>query len=55
MPELANVFKRCGITFFQVSGFLEGDSAAWTQVDDWVDAARVVHVMEHNRLGAMGN
>ena len=55
VPEIANVFKRCGITFFQVSGFLEGDSTAWTQIDDWVDAARVVHVMEHNRLGAMGN
>jgi L-arabinose isomerase len=54
VPEIANVLKRCGITFFQVSGFLH-DSTAWAEIDDWVDAARVVHVMEHNRLGAMGN
>jgi L-arabinose isomerase len=54
VPEIANVFKRCGITFFQVSGFLQ-DSAAWAEIDDWVAAARVVHVMERNRLGAMGN
>lgn len=55
VPEIASVLKRCGITFFQVSGHLDGDAAAWTQIDDWVDAARVVQVMEHNRLGAMGN
>ena len=54
VPEIANVFKRCGITFFQVSGFMQ-DSTAWSEIDAWVDAARAVHVMEHNRLGAMGN
>jgi len=54
-PEIANAFKRCGITFFQVNGFLQADSTAWAEIDDWVEAARVVHTMEHNRLGAMGN
>jgi L-arabinose isomerase len=55
MPEIANVFNRCGIAFHQITGMLEGDPAVWTQIDQWVDAARVAHVMEHNRLGIMGH
>ena len=55
VPEIASVLQRSGIPFFQVSGHLDGDASSWKQIDDWVDAAHVVHVMEHNRLGAMGN
>jgi L-arabinose isomerase len=55
VPEIANVLKRCGIPFFQVSGHLDDDSAAWAQIEDWLAAARVVQVMEHNRLGVLGN
>ncbi len=54
VPEIANVLQRSGISFFQISGHLD-DASTWNQIDDWVDAARVVQVMEHNRLGAMGN
>jgi len=53
LPEIANVFRRCGIPFFQVSGILE-DPAAWEEISGWLEAARVAHAMEHNRLGAMG-
>ncbi len=55
VPELANVFNRCRIPFFQVTGMLENDPVAWNEVAEWIDAARVAHVMEHNRLGVMGN
>jgi len=55
VPEIANVFQRCGIPFFQVSGILEDDPIAWGEIGEWVEAARVAHVMEHNRLGVMGH
>jgi L-arabinose isomerase len=55
VPELSNVFRRCNIPFFQVTGMLDNDSAAWDEIQEWLDAARVVHTMEHNRLGVMGH
>lgn len=55
VPEIANVFRRCRIPFFQVTGTLDDDPVAWTEISDWVEAARVAYVMEHNRLGAMGS
>ena len=55
VPEIANVFNRCRIPFFQVSGTLENDPAVWTEIAQWIDAASVAHIMEHNRLGVMGH
>jgi L-arabinose isomerase len=55
VPEIANVFKRCHIPFFQVSGMLENDPVVWAEIAQWIDAARVAQVMEHNRLGVMGH
>lgn len=55
VPELANVFKRAGIRFHQVTGVLNADDSVWTEVADWIDAARVAFVMSHNRLGLMGH
>ena len=55
VPEIANVFHRCRIPFFQVTGMLDDDPVAWGEIADWVEAARVAQVMEHNRLGVMGN
>lgn len=55
VPEIANVFNRCRIPFFQVTGQLMDDPNCWREVDDWIEAARVAHVMEHNRLGVMGH
>jgi L-arabinose isomerase len=55
VPEIANVFNRCRIPFFQITGMLEGDPVVWQEVDDWLAAARVAHAMEHNRLGVMGH
>src|SRR6202166_3536037 len=55
VPEIANVFNRCWIPFFQVTGMLTNDPVAWDEIGEWIEAARVAHVMEHNRLGVMGN
>jgi L-arabinose isomerase len=55
VPEIANVFRRCQVPFFQVTGTLEDDPAAWNEISEWLQAARVVSVMEHNRLGLMGH
>jgi L-arabinose isomerase len=55
VPEIASVFQRARIPFFQVTGTLESDDAAWSEIDEWIEAARVAHVMEHNRLGLMGH
>ena len=55
VPEIANVFNRCRIPFFQVTGMLENDPVAWNEIAEWVEAARVAHTMEHNRLGVMGH
>lgn len=55
VPEIANVFRRCRIPFFQVTGMLEEDPAAWNEIGEWLDAACVAHAMEHNRLGVMGH
>ena len=35
VPEIANVFERSGIPFFQVSGMLRNDSIAWNEIGDW--------------------
>jgi L-arabinose isomerase len=55
VPEIANVFRRCGIPFFQVTGMLEEDAEAWSEIEDWMAAAQVACAMEHNRLGVMGH
>jgi L-arabinose isomerase len=55
VPEIANVFRRCNIPVFQVTGTLEGDPRTWNEIDEWIDAGRVAHAMEHNRLGMMGH
>ncbi len=55
MPEIANVFQRSRIPFYQVTGMLEDDPTAWNEIEEWVEAARVAHIMEHNRLGLMGH
>ena len=55
VPEIANVFKRTGIPFHQVTGVLEDDPDCWNEISGWLDAARVANVMSHNRLGLMGH
>jgi L-arabinose isomerase len=55
VPEIANVFSRCGVDFHQVTGTLLPTDPCWTDARHWIDAARVAHTMAHNRLGVMGH
>ena len=55
VPEISNVFRRCGIDFHQVAGMMEDGDAAWREVAEWVAASKVAHQMEHNRMGVMGH
>ena len=55
IPEIANVFRRAGVRFFQVTGVLNGDPIADAEIEAWIEAARVSSVLAHNRLGLMGH
>jgi L-arabinose isomerase len=55
VPEIANVFKRAGVLFHQITGVLDGDADCWREVDGWIEAARVASGMFGNRLGLMGH
>jgi L-arabinose isomerase len=55
VPEIANVFQRSGIRFHQITGVLGDDPECWSEVDAWVDAAKVAAGMATNRLGLMGH
>lgn len=56
VPEIANVFKRTGIAFHQVTGLLDfnQDPASWQEIEEWIEAANVAHIMRFNRMGCMG-
>lgn len=53
-PEIACVFNRAGIPFHLVTGHLQ-DEDAWSEVRDWVDAARVKAVLRDSRVGVLGH
>jgi L-arabinose isomerase len=55
VPEIANVFKRTGIKFHQVTGMLNDDPECWNEIMQWVEAAKVAHTMFYNRMGCMGH
>ena len=55
VPEIANVFKRAGIKFHQVTGMLKDDQQSRDEIGEWIEASKVAHMMSHNRLGAMGH
>ncbi len=54
-PEIANVLRRLDIPFHQVTGMLHDDPDCWQQVEEWMQAAEVVHALGHSRLGLMGH
>ncbi|MBE7173713.1 MAG: arabinose isomerase [Williamsia sp.] len=55
VPEIANVFKRAGIPFHQVTGMLHDDPVCWKEISEWVEAARVANALFYNRMGCMGH
>jgi L-arabinose isomerase len=48
------VFNRAGIACHLVTGHLQ-DEAAWKEIRDWADAARVMVGMRENRVGVLGH
>ena len=54
VPEIANVLSRADIPFHQVTGVL-GEDAVWTEIEQWVGAARVKKALAENRMGLMGH
>lgn len=54
IPEIGNVFRRAGIPFRSVSGWLRQDSA-WQRIERWVRAADVRAALRHARHGLMGH
>lgn len=54
VPEVGNVFRRAGIPFRSVSGWLRQESA-WRRIEQWVTAARVRAALRHARHGLMGH
>ncbi|KAA0993646.1 arabinose isomerase [Dyadobacter aurulentus] len=55
VPEIANVFNRARIPFYQITGMLHNDPLAWDEAREWIEAASVANIMTHNRLGVMGS
>ena len=55
VPEISNVFNRCGIAFHQVTGLLDETDLAWAEIAEWLAASRTAHDLEHNRMGVMGH
>lgn len=54
VPEVGNLFRRAGIPFRSVSGFLR-DEYSWKRIDKWIAAAKVRGVLRHARHGLMGH
>jgi L-arabinose isomerase len=54
VPEIANLFARARIPFFQVTGVLD-DRETWRGIEEWVAAARVRSSLAESRLGLMGH
>lgn len=54
VPEVGNVFRRGGIEFRSVSGYLR-DENAWTRIERWITAADVRATLRHARHGLMGH
>lgn len=54
VPEVGNVFRRAGIEFRSVSGWLRQDSA-WQRIERWIHAAHIRAALRHARHGLMGH
>jgi L-arabinose isomerase len=54
LPEMANTFRRLGVDFRSVSGYLQ-DERAWTRIERWIKAAGVRAALRHGRHGLLGH
>jgi len=54
VPEVGNVFRRAGIPFRSVSGWLRQESA-WRRIEEWINAAHIRAALRDARHGLMGH
>ena len=54
IPEIACVFNRANINYEIVSGYL-ADEETWKEIGEWVEAAKVMHILSHSRMGILGH
>jgi L-arabinose isomerase len=54
VPEVGNLFRRAGIEFRSVTGWLRQESA-WERIGRWIRAAHVRSALRHARHGLMGH
>ncbi len=54
VPEIANLFSRARIPFHQVTGVLD-EAKTWSEVEEWLAAARVRSALAEARLGLLGH
>jgi L-arabinose isomerase len=53
-PELASVFKRIGIKYHLITGYLE-EEYVWNEIGEWIAACSVMTVVKNCRVGIMGH
>jgi L-arabinose isomerase len=54
-PEISNAFARARVPFRVVSGTLRDDPAAWREIEEWCNAARVANALRGSRIGFLGH
>lgn len=54
VPEIGNVFRRAGIHFRSISGWLRQESA-WFRIERWIKATHIRAALRHARHGTMGH
>ncbi len=54
IPEIACILNRARLGYEIVSGYLS-DEAAWTEIKEWMEAAKVKFALNHSRTGILGH
>lgn len=54
VPEFASVLNRAGIGYEIVTGYLQ-QPEVWTEIQSWLEAARVAAALRTNRMGILGH
>ena len=62
VPEISCAFARSAIPFRQVTGMLEPEpdvrepsELAWAEIQEWCEAAKVIHNLRKARIGFLGH
>lgn len=54
VPEFASVLNRAGLGYEIVTGYLK-QKEVWTEIESWIEAARVAASLRNNRMGVLGH